>query len=45
MLTIRPISAGERSAFLALQPDSERAADQGDYLERMFAAGAMRPEW
>ena len=45
MLTIRPIAAGELSAFLALQPDPERAADQAAYVDRMFAAGAMRPEW
>ena len=45
MLTIRPIAADELSAFLALQPDPERAADQAAYIDRMFAAGAMRPEW
>jgi RimJ/RimL family protein N-acetyltransferase len=45
MLTIRPIAAGELSAFLALQPDPGRAADQAAYLDRMFSAGAMRPEW
>lgn len=45
MLTIRPIAADELSAFLALQPDPERAADQAAYVDRMFAAGAMRPEW
>lgn len=45
MLTIRPIAADELSAFLALQPDPERTADQAAYVDRMFAAGAMRPEW
>ena len=45
MLTIRPIAADELSAFFALQPDPERAADQASYVDRMFAAGAMRPEW
>ena len=45
MLTIRSIAAGELSAFLALQPDPARAADQAAYVDRMFAAGAMRPEW
>ena len=45
MLTIRPIAADELSAFLALQPDPERAADQAAYVDRMFAAGAMRPAW
>ena len=45
MLTIRPIADDELPAFLALQPDPELAADQAAYVERMFAAGAMRPEW
>jgi RimJ/RimL family protein N-acetyltransferase len=45
MFTIRPIAADELPAFLALQPDPERAADQAAYVDRMFAAGAMRPEW
>lgn len=45
MLTIRPIAADELSAFLALQPDPEQAADQAAYVDRMFAAGAMRPAW
>ena len=45
MLTIRPIAADELSAFLALQADPEQAADQAAYVDRMFAAGAMRPEW
>jgi hypothetical protein len=45
MLTIRPIAADELSAFLAFQIDPERAADQAAYVDRMFAAGAMHPEW
>ncbi len=45
MLTIRPIADDELSAFLAVQPDPERAADQAAYVDRMFAGGAMRPEW
>ena len=45
MFTIRPIAADEPSAFFAVQPDPERAADRVGFFDRMFAAGAMRPEW
>ena len=45
MIEIHPITADEVSAFLSLEADPARAADQRAYLDRMIAAGAMRREW
>lgn len=41
----RPVRAGELDLFVeaARDPDHRREVEQ--YLESMFAAGSMRPEW
>ncbi len=45
MTSVRAISPDEMPAFLAVQTDPARAADQAAYIERMTAAGSMRAPW
>lgn len=45
MNLVRPIAADELVAFLSLEPDPQRAADEAAYVDRMIRAGAMRREW
>ena len=45
MIRIRPIASDELPAFLDVEGDPERAADQASYVDRMVRAGAMRLEW
>ncbi len=45
MTHVRPIASDELPAFLGVEADRERAADQASYLTRMVEAGAMRLEW
>ena len=44
-MLIRPIEAGELDAFASLPGHDQRNASVRDYVARMIAAGAMRPEW
>ena len=41
----RPISPGEIDRFVETASDPEHREDQRGYLESMFSAGSMRPEW
>jgi RimJ/RimL family protein N-acetyltransferase len=41
----RPISPGEIDRFVENASDPEHREDQRGYLESMFSAGSMRPEW
>jgi predicted N-acetyltransferase YhbS/RimJ/RimL family protein N-acetyltransferase len=40
---IRPVRADDLEIFVEVAPDHHSEVEQ--YLERMFAAGSMRPEW
>lgn len=45
MTPIRPIQTDEIATFTGLGDQPERAGVVRDWLERMFASGAMRPAW
>lgn len=44
-MRIRPIRAEEVSLFTGFTGDVEQSQHVHDYVEQMFAAGTMRPEW
>ena len=44
-MRIRPITYDEVDTFAALTPSPEHGRSVRQYLERMFAHGAMRPDW
>jgi RimJ/RimL family protein N-acetyltransferase/predicted N-acetyltransferase YhbS len=42
---IRPVSADDLDLFVEAAGTPDQRRDVEEYLERMFAAGSMRPEW
>jgi ribosomal protein S18 acetylase RimI-like enzyme len=44
-MQIRPIGPDEVATFAAADGRPDRTAETRDYVERLFAAGATRPEW